>query len=73
MAQLTLGDKIDILHSIYIDKETHKDAARKHFVKLALVQSLVTKAKRNKNFLADLRAEKEEVELKSNLVEQEAR
>jgi hypothetical protein len=33
------------------------------------VQALVTKAKRNKHFLAELRSVKEEVELKAKKVE----
>jgi hypothetical protein len=36
-AQLTLEDKIAILHTIFVDMESHKDAARKHWVKPSLV------------------------------------
>jgi hypothetical protein len=55
-SQLTLEDKIAILHSIFVDHESYRDAARKHWVKQSLVQTLVIKAKRNKHFLAELRS-----------------
>lgn len=60
--ELDLEDKIAIVHSCIVDKETVKDAARKHSVKPRLVQCLVSKAKKNKRFLADLRAVREEVQ-----------
>ena len=37
MSKLSLEEKIAILHSVFIEKETYKDAARKHWVKPALV------------------------------------
>ena len=67
-----MEDKIAIIHTYLIDKESQKDTARKHFVKPALVQALVTKAKKNKGFLDELRAKRLEMEMKINRVQEVA-
>jgi len=52
--QLTVEEKIAIVHAVVVDDRTFDDAARLHRVSKALAKSLVAKAKRNKKFLSDL-------------------
>ena len=52
--QLTLGEKVSIVHAVLIEMEHHKDVAREYRVPVSLVSRLVFKIKRNKKYLGEL-------------------
>ena len=55
MSQLSLENKIKIVHDCLLEKKLYKDVALKHHVKVTLVSYLIRKAKNNINFLKELR------------------
>ena len=71
MSELSLEEKIAIVHAYLCEKELQVDIARKYSVKPALVSSLVCKAKRSKHFLKDLRSVRDEAEQRIQLVAHE--
>ena len=60
--KLSLKDKILAVHSVLIKHLKQADVAREYRVKTHVISSLVIKAKKNPNFLAELANQKEENE-----------
>ena len=68
MSQLTIEEKIEILHRIFIMYDTEIDVAKACRVKLHLVKSLKKKIKSNINFIRDLKVKRQEVEQRDKLI-----
>ena len=59
MADLSLEDKTQIVFDVKVSKKLFRDIAWDHNVKVALVQSIASKAKSNSSFLKELRAKRD--------------
>ena len=67
---LSYLDKLSIVHNKLVEKESYDDTARKFRVKLSLVNSLMSKVKKNPDFLKDLADEVEhQRQLRENVKE----
>ena len=58
-SELSLEEKIAIVHDYLIGKEKQSEVAKVHRVTTSLVCALVLKARRNPKFLEELRAERD--------------
>ena len=54
MHELSTDDKIAIINSVIVDKESHLEAARIHKVILSIVRFLVKKVKKNTEYVKEL-------------------
>ena len=57
---LTVDEKIEIIHKVYVAHEYMKDVAKQYRVGISVVQSLVSKARTNPGFVDDLAGKGEE-------------
>ena len=60
MNELSINEKINIVHDVLIRQHYHKDIALKYRITKLLVRTLVKKAKRNKEFFNELRTKEDE-------------
>ena len=60
MHELSINEKINVVHDILIGQHYQKDIALKYRITAQLVRTLVKKAKGNKEFFNELRMKEDE-------------
>ena len=61
--QLSIAEKTTIVYDVVVNQWSHKDVANKHKVKPSLVQYLVSKVKRNPQYLKELMSHQEKKQI----------
>ena len=48
------NEVIEICHEVLVEKQLHKDVAKRHNLSSNAVQKYITKARKNSNFISEL-------------------
>ena len=73
ICKLTTTDKIDIIHDVVIKKKPFSDVAARFNVKNQLISHLVSRARKEPNFVANLQAKDRNKESQNSLIAAVAR